>query len=239
MKADKITIEAFVTHLHDNGYKCSVVDRWPDDENRNSKDIDAIAGNYAIEHTSVDTIPDQRKRGKYFEKVVQNLENDFRNTVPYMLNIALPYDSTNKQHDWKAIESAFRDWINNHGNLVPERYKTYESVEGIPFSFNASRIIVNLRGVFFARQTPDSYKLVERLVKQLPRKIKKLSPYKEQGMVAILLIESKDRALMNYSIFSQAMHNAYPEGISPDIDEIWFAAEISEGRYNFNQNKFT
>lgn len=54
-------INAFVTYLWENGHSCLQVDRWPDKENRNLADIDAIAGAFAIEHTSIDTLPNQRR----------------------------------------------------------------------------------------------------------------------------------------------------------------------------------
>ncbi len=37
------------------------IDSWPDKENRESSEIDAISGAFAFEHTSVDTLPNQRQ----------------------------------------------------------------------------------------------------------------------------------------------------------------------------------
>jgi hypothetical protein len=50
-RKDQKVIKAFVNYL---GLE---VDEWPEDYNQN--DIDAIAGPLAIEHTSVDTLPNR------------------------------------------------------------------------------------------------------------------------------------------------------------------------------------
>lgn len=57
---DSDVIEAFVAFLGEQEGLALQVDRWPDKENRQTKDIDAIAGPFAIEHTSVDSFENQR-----------------------------------------------------------------------------------------------------------------------------------------------------------------------------------
>ncbi len=54
MKDDDV-IEAFITYLRDNGYPDLRIDGRPDKENRQSKDIDANAKPFAIEHTLIPT----------------------------------------------------------------------------------------------------------------------------------------------------------------------------------------
>ena len=57
---DRDAIDLFVTHLgRQRGYAKLVVDRWPEDENRQSPEIDAMAGPFAIEHTSIDSVAHQ------------------------------------------------------------------------------------------------------------------------------------------------------------------------------------
>jgi hypothetical protein len=58
---DHDVVETFIAYLRMNGYPGLEFGRRPDDENRKSSDIDAIAGPFAIEHTSIDTILDQRR----------------------------------------------------------------------------------------------------------------------------------------------------------------------------------
>jgi hypothetical protein len=59
--ADAAVVDAFVAHLAEQRYPGIQVESRPDVENRNSSDIDAIAGPFAIEHTSVDTVEHQRR----------------------------------------------------------------------------------------------------------------------------------------------------------------------------------
>ena len=68
-------INFFVAYLRENGHPGLQVDRWPDKENRGTADIDAVAGHFAIEHTSVDTVPNQRRDSNWFKQVVDGLEN--------------------------------------------------------------------------------------------------------------------------------------------------------------------
>jgi hypothetical protein len=48
---DKEVIGFFVKYLADQGNHRIKVDAWPDEEKRQSAEIDAIAGPFAIEHT--------------------------------------------------------------------------------------------------------------------------------------------------------------------------------------------
>ena len=58
---DREVIAAFVRYLRQQGHPGLKVDRLPDEVNRKTGDIDAIAGPFAIEHTSINTVPHQRR----------------------------------------------------------------------------------------------------------------------------------------------------------------------------------
>ncbi len=60
-------IALFVSHSGtQKGYTNSAVDRCPDVENRFDKEIDAIAGPFAIEHTRIDIVDEQGKFDDWF-----------------------------------------------------------------------------------------------------------------------------------------------------------------------------
>src|SRR3954464_12750152 len=63
---DSEVIESFVAFLAVQRGMSIRVDRWPDKER--DGDIDAVAGPFAIEHTSIDTFPDQRRDGHGFRR---------------------------------------------------------------------------------------------------------------------------------------------------------------------------
>ena len=72
MKDDKI-VDSFVAFLaatrRMSGLK---VDLRPEKEK--DGDIDAVAGPCAIEHTSIDTVPDQRREGAWLGNMLGDLE---------------------------------------------------------------------------------------------------------------------------------------------------------------------
>jgi len=75
-------IDAFTTHLgRQKGYPNLEVDRWPDEENRQSPEIDALAGPFAIEHTSIDALPDQRRADDWYSRIVAGLDREIASFV--------------------------------------------------------------------------------------------------------------------------------------------------------------
>jgi hypothetical protein len=89
---DREVVEAFVAHLGSNGHAGLKVDRRPDEENRGSPDVDAIAGRFVIEHTSVDTVPNQRRDSDWFMRAVGDLERELE-VSQARLNITIEYDA--------------------------------------------------------------------------------------------------------------------------------------------------
>ena len=91
MTADKRVITNFVELRARTDHPGAQVERWPDSENRRSSDIDAIAGRLAIEHTSVDTVPNQRRDSAWFMNVAQPLEDAFGSSMRFRLQIVFEY----------------------------------------------------------------------------------------------------------------------------------------------------
>ena len=106
---DKEVIIIFVDYLARNGNPGLVVDACPDKENRQSSDIDAIAGPFAIEHSSVDTVAKQRRDSAWFLEVVGGLEDELGHKLSYRLNLTLPYEGVQCGQDWSKIRGAFRE----------------------------------------------------------------------------------------------------------------------------------
>ena len=69
---DKQIVDSFVAFLATTRVAGLQVDERPD-ETRDG-DIDAIAGKFAIEHTSIDTVPDQRRDGAWLDTMLGDLE---------------------------------------------------------------------------------------------------------------------------------------------------------------------
>ena len=88
-----------------------MVDRWPEDDNCQTPEIDAIAGPYAIEHTTVDTVADQRRRDDWYLQVVGGLDRVISNCVDCGFTITLEYDAIEKGMDWNFIRADLKNWI--------------------------------------------------------------------------------------------------------------------------------
>jgi hypothetical protein len=87
---DDEVINGFVRYLRGTGYPDLTVDRRPDRLDRSTPAIDAVAGPFAIEHTSLEALPDQRRNDSWYERVVGPLQREFAE-LPYGLVVSIPY----------------------------------------------------------------------------------------------------------------------------------------------------
>ncbi len=224
--SDKELISLFVKHLAQNGRAEITVTAWPDETNRQLPDIDAVAGDYAIEHSSFDTIPNQRRDSAWFEQVVRSLQDEFRFNLPYRLILTFPYAAIQRGQNWSGITTALRVWLLNDSPLSEMNSYYVKDVPGIPFTFHVNKRICNhkrFNRLLFGRFVPNDSTFLHRLREQLDRKINKLSPYKNKGKTTILLVESEDMAFMDDGIMWDGLRGAYPDGMPQGLDEIWFA----------------
>ena len=213
-------IEAFVAYLHNHGHPELRIDRQPDKENRQSRDIDAIIGPFAVEHTSIDTLPHQRQRDDWFEKVVGELEGELFSNVACRLRIKLEYHAVKTGQDWLAIRQALKTWILNEVPTLADGRSCLEDVAGVPFSIHVTKTSHRPPGIIFARFEPFDDTLPARIRDLFDSKAQKLSKYK-CGWTTVLIVENSDLALMNMEKLRGAIHQAYPAGIPSDIDQLW------------------
>ena len=221
---DKEVVNLFIGYLAYNGSPGLTVAAWPDESNRQSSDIDAIAGPFAIEHSSVDATPNQRRGSAWFVQVVKALEDEFDYNLPFRLVLIFPYEGIQPGSDWSRITAALRAWILNEApKLSMGSYTTVGDIPDIPFEFRAVKRSSDRTGLLFGRFAPNDKTLPGRLRKQLDRKANKLSQYKNKGKTTILLVESDDIALMDDSRIWDGLRQAYPDGLPCGIDQVWFA----------------
>ena len=218
---DSEVVDAFVSHLRENGYPNLTVERRPDEENRDSSDIDAVAGPFAIEHTSMDTLPNQRRDADWYTRATGNLEQDLSSMPPFRLNICLEYDAVSKGQDWFAIRAALMSWINNDAYVLSDGWHVINDVEGVPFRLHVHKASDRRPGVFFARFEPNDETLVDRVRTALERKAAKLFKYWHK-YTTVLLVESEDIALMNEGKMLGAIQEAFPKALPSGVDEVWY-----------------
>jgi len=215
-------INAFVEHLRRHGYPGLMVEERPDKKNRNSRDIDAIAGPFAIEHTSIDAIPEQRRGVDWFLKVVGGIEKELSKKVSFRLRITIEYTAVKKGQNWDAIRKGLMNWISNQSPRLTDGRHVLNGVPGIPFRLHVTKASDRPPGVFFSRFVPPDETLVARVKTKCDEKAEKLLKYKSDK-TTVLLLESDDIALMSEIMIRDAIQKAYPEGPPTGVDQIWYA----------------
>lgn len=216
-------IDAFLAHLKNRGLSRLEVDRRPDSENRDSSDIDAIAGTFAIEHTSIDVLPNQRRNSDWFMRIAGGLEKQLPIKPSFRLTVTLEYDAVTKGQEWAAIRQTLKSWVIEEAPRLVDGRHVIDDIPGVPFRLYVKKATDRPPGVFFARFEPADNTLPDRIRRQLDRKIGKLAKYHRSGMKTVLLVENDDIALMNEWKMLNAIREAYPGGPPAVVDEIWYA----------------
>lgn len=220
---DREVVDAFVNHLRDHGSPGLLVEQRPDEVNRDSQDVDAIAGPFAIEHTSIDTLPYQRRDAAWFMQAIGEMRREFVCTLPFRLSITLAYDAVGKGQDWSAIRHAIGAWIAGPAHKLSDGCHMVDDIPGVPFPIHARKSSTRRPGVFFGRYRPDDDTLPARLKQIMDRKAGKLLQYQQGGKVTILLVESEDLALMNESAMLDSIRTACSGGLPHGVDQVWYA----------------
>lgn len=234
---DSYTITKFVEHLSESGYPGLKIDRWPDKENRTTLEIDAIAGPFAIEHTSIDTLSNQRKHGDLFQRVIGNLESELAGRFPYNLEVSFEYEVFTQKHDWKAIHKALKRFILDGTPSLKWGCHEFDNILGIPFTVYVEKSNQHPFRLTFTRCSPNEAKprglfnkwkppLPDGFKERLGDKMKKLAPYKARGKTTVFLIESVDIAFMSDRIMLKWLKEAYSNGLPDKVDWIWYAARF-------------
>lgn len=220
-RKDRKVIEAFVDYLRANGYPDLRIECWPED--KGSKEIDAIAGAFAIEHTSIDTLPLQRRNSHWYMQVVGGLGKELNASIPFHLSITVDYQAIRKRQRCPDIRNSLKTWIITHASQLKDGCHDFNDVAGVPFSLHIEKVTGLCPGIYFALSAPSDHTLVNRVKEQLDRKAKKLLKYQHKNMITVLLVESDDIALMTESKMWATVQKAYPDGPPSGADQLWYA----------------
>ena len=223
---DYEVIDAFIEYLREHGHPELRIDCYPDKENRDSPDIDAIASPFAIEHTSIDTLPDQRRNNDWFNQIIGGLEQEFESQLSFRMSIMFPYDAATKGRvrDRVAIRNALKSWILEKSPHLEFGKHNLDNIPGIPFSLTIDKRNSHIPGVAFWRSQPDDDTLSCRVKELLDRKAKKLKKYQDIEKITVLLIENDDIALMDIQGWTllTAIQEAYSFDLPIGVDKIWY-----------------
>jgi hypothetical protein len=225
---DREIVERFVEHLRDDGFPDLKIDSWPEDDHPGQSVVEAIAGNLAIEHTSVDTLPDQRRIGEQFMDALAAVE---LLPVQARLSILVPYELVTVGSDWEAYRLTLAHWILVTSTEVQDGRHEIE-MPGTSLKCFAFKESGRPAGVFLARPVQDDPTLPQRVGQQITRKMKKLRRYKSDGYTTVLILETQDNALMNQQKMLEAVRDGLGGAMPEGLDQLWFTE--ARGAYFFD-----
>lgn len=225
--ADKV-IEAFVMYFAAKLYPALQVIEWPDTKNTHTPDIDAIAEGtgkrIAIEHTSVDSLPDQRLHNDRFMEAIGYLEEELKGQINCRLRITIPFGTVPTGIAWDGVRGRLRSWILHDVPHLPiSEVRRNISIEGVPFPLTVQKSISGTHGLFLARSVIEDTDFPHRLKSQIDRKALKLAKYRDNCNLLVLLIENDDIANMNRGIMIKAVKSSYSHCLPTGLDRIWYA----------------
>jgi hypothetical protein len=225
---DREIVERFVEHLRDKGRPDLKIDSWPEDDHPGQSVVEAIAGNLAIEHTSVDSLPEQRRIGEQFMDALGVLDHL---PTAARLSINVPYELVTTGSDWEAYRLAVAHWIINVAPTLPDgRYDI--KLPNTPLTCSAIKESDRAARVVLSRPIQDDQTLPQRVVQQITRKMKKLRRYKADGYTTVLILETRDQSLMNQHKMLEAVREGLGGSMPDGLDQLWFTE--ARGAYFFD-----
>src|SRR6266498_2163419 len=121
------------------------VARWPDEENRNSRDIDAVAESLgasplAIEHTKVETFFNQLQDAARFAGYYGELEVELKHAFDFDLMLTLPIFAFVTGTKWGNIRDLIREWLVQSAAGFVDGYSSHQ-IARVPFTVGISKNI--------------------------------------------------------------------------------------------------
>jgi hypothetical protein len=218
-------LEAFVAHLAGNGNPGLRVDRYPDREPATAptEAIDAIAGPFAIEHTTIHALDEKPMRDDWFCQAGASLEDELRGAIPFQLRIQFSYLSVETGQKWPKVKESLKSWILNEASHLPDGFHTIRPA-GVPFDIEVEKRMDEGPGVLFYRKVSAANDtLVSSIATRIPGKAGKLAAYQSRGLTTILLLESDDIAMMNHVKAAEALELNFADGLPAGVDIVWYA----------------
>ncbi len=221
-----------LVQVYNETHSCSYrIASRPDEVNRETPDIDACAvvdgmPTLAIEHTHVETMASQMLDDARFSKVFLPLADVLESEMPAGLEVILEHGALQPGQDWPGVADAMAAWLRTRAGTFPVGLSRHD-IAGVPFS--VAVLWPRLRSgipFHFARMAPQSAELrpetVGRFEDALRSKDAQMRKYAESGATTVLLVESRDWALVS----PLDMHDAYSDARTrvgaPHIHQVWF-----------------
>ena len=201
---------------------CEVID-FPDEQERNLPACDVFAiidgEKVAIEHTSIDSIPFQRRDSRRFIDLLGPLGKELTGKLPKRGNyqLVIDMDVIPVGIKWSFIRSQISEWcqkiasglVIGSSSTAPKHF-IKEKLAGVPFEVTLYRWPFRDGQFRTARFLPSDLenKRVEVIIQSLISRGTKVSGYKDKGFRTLLILESNDIVLANASDIGKAFVKA-------------------------------
>lgn len=220
---EKERIDQFVAVLRANGHPDLRVEDRPDE--RNSGDIDAIAGFFAIEHTSVDGVPEQRGHDGRFAKLIEGLRGELKQHFDFHANITFSYNDLLglTSQSIPSTRAALVDWLREVLPQLADGRHHFSRTPCLPFALSVTKWGARRPGIFFMRDIPEHRTEVDKLRAHLKRKAKKLKRYKErsENYITVLLVDLNGSVFMDLWELIELLYASFEDASIDGVDEVW------------------
>jgi hypothetical protein len=233
MRHDRQLVMAFID-AYNCAHGCSfVVDSWPEDVNRNSPAVEALArdGNrlMAVEHTLAQPFVGEREDSAAFRRVIVPIETDELLLQPgFDITVSTDVGAVPTGVRWAESAILIRDWLKHELPVIPEG-KSRHTVSGLAFELEliiekTSDDTPGFAGSIFVMRNAPEDTLDRVLETALRQKLPKLTT--TVADVRVLLLERAD-VLGGYHRFGVALQKLLTE-VFPHLkpDEIWLVNTV-------------
>ena len=220
---------------------------YPDESERNLPACDALVlvgiRNVAVEHTSIDSIPSQRRDDQRFMALLGPLKSELAGKLPTPghYQLVIPMNAIHTGIDWADVCLRIREWCQKvapnlgiGGSSTAPRHFVREVPQGTPFEVTLYRWPGRDGQFKIARLCPADLanQRKEVICQALISRGAKVARYRNSGFRTILVLESNDIALANASDIGQAFVNAMKKFDSAELpDEVYLIETEGEPHY--------
>ena len=203
--------------------------RRPDEEERQREAVEILAQSesrshqFAIEHTRIESFPEQIAGGAAFSKVLRPLETELSAELGghYWLIVPAGASECVPAKDTERVQDTLKQWVISTATTLeaedPSSKKTVsftDELEGVPFPVTLRRFRYpeRYRGHRFGIVSivPEALEELraQRVKTALTRKCPKLARCRPDGYSTVLILESNDIQLANPGVIKDALAGA-------------------------------
>jgi hypothetical protein len=205
------------------GQALSVIER-PDQVERRAQAVEMVCASasgetFAIEHTRIESFPQQIADGKSFEDLLGPIELGFAGHAPGRFSLTVRVGATTqvRQNERHTVRMNLITWIvakivewDKSAVDVDEPVRVSETPPGVPFEVSLARWHRSGNQLLISRFVPDDLEeqRAARVSVALRRKTAKLAAERARGRTSVLALESNDIALGSAAVIKAALDQA-------------------------------